>query len=770
MHAGKGALRHTYLLLIPIAGVAALFVGFLLAPLEELNLPLLIYIASAFTIIFYTPLYLLNSRFFLSNILVMGSSLLIGIRLTSLALAIGLLGGALLEWFIPRAGTRKRPLRTLAWEAGYLLGVNLIPLVVISMIFGWYRDPVPRLLAGSDAAATVLNAALLFGLVHGLLVWGGSRLNQQPAYLNLRWDSLVLILLEVLPSLLSFQIIIAFPVLGLNALVALATLTSLLSILLNYLSTPRLELERRLHELSAFREVSRTLPSETDLEKMLAVLYQQTTDILGVENFYIALFDSEKEELWYPLAVKAGTRQHWPRRKILDRLTDRVILEGKPILIPDRGEEELQRIGLPVSEDTPSAWVGVPLQAGDYTTGCLAAFSTDRQTSFTENDLHLLSILAGLTSPAVEIALHNALLTREFLVGRDRLTTILNSVQDGILLLDLDGRVQLANERIQALTGVAQSDFIGKQLAELPEIALRVIGVPTEETGLSNSHLFGKKPKKLSYKVEGVTPERYIDRMVYPVQDQEGRINGWVLTVRDVSEEVANREARELINETLVHDLRSPISSVISALEMIQDAHASGDPTGIIAPSLQIAQRIAQRVLGMVETLLEIARLQSGKFVLDLTTVEMRSLVDASLAEFSVPAREFRIKLVNEVPPDLPAVEIDRAKIQRVLNNLFDNALKFTDEGGEVRITAGYVAEDRIAFRVSDTGPGVPEEYRSKIFERFTQVPGQTGRRKGSGLGLTYCKLALEAHKGQIWVEPRPGGGSEFVFTLPVNQ
>lgn len=770
MDGSKGAFHQTYRLLIPIAGTAALFVGFLLSPPEEFHFSLFIFLAASFALIFYTPLHLLNSRFYLSNILVMVSSLLIGIRMTSLVFLTGLVGGVLLEWFVPRAGPSKRPVRTLAWEAGYLLGVNLIPLVVITLMFGWYRDPGPQFLAGIDAAAIVLNAALVFGLFHGVLFWAGSRLTQQPSYLNLRWDSLALILLEVLPALLSFQLIIAFPVLDQNALVVLGILTILLSILLNYLSTPRLELERRLHELSAFREVSKTLPSETDLEKMLSVLYQQTKDILGVENFYIALFDSEKEEIWYPLAVKDGVRQLWPRRKILDRLTDRVILEGRPILIPNHGEEELQRIGLPAGEDAPSAWVGVPLQAGDYTTGCLAAFSTALQASFSENDLHLLSILAGLASPAVEIALHNALLTRDFLVGRDRLTTVLNSVQDGILLLDPDGRIQLANERIQELTALDQSDFIGKKFADLPQNALRVLGYPTDDAELPNLHPFSEKPVKLSFKIEGVSPERCIDRMVFPVQSQDGQVIGWVLTVRDVTEEVANREAQELINETLVHDLRAPVSSVISALEMIQDAHASGDPTGLIAPTLQIAQRIAQRVLGMVVTLLEIARLQSGKFMLDLTTVEMHSLVDGVFAEFSGPARENSIKLINEIPTDLPAIEVDRGKILRLLNNLIDNALKFSEAGGEVRITAGYLDEDQLAFRVSDTGPGIPEEYRTKIFERFTQVPGQTGRRKGSGLGLTYCKLALEAHHGQIWVEPKPGGGSVFVFTLPVKQ
>jgi len=103
-----------------------------------------------------------------------------------------------------------------------------------------------------------------------------------------------------------------------------------------------------------------------------------------------------------------------------------------------------------------------------------------------------------------------------------------------------------------------------------------------------------------------------------------------------------------------------------------------------------------------------------------------------------------------------------------VLTNLLDNALKFTPSGGQVILSAIRQEDNLITLRVSDTGPGIPDEYREKIFERFTQVPGLVGRRRGSGLGLTFCRLAMEAQGGKIWVEPRPGGGSVFAITLLV--
>jgi signal transduction histidine kinase len=132
-------------------------------------------------------------------------------------------------------------------------------------------------------------------------------------------------------------------------------------------------------------------------------------------------------------------------------------------------------------------------------------------------------------------------------------------------------------------------------------------------------------------------------------------------------------------------------------------------------------------------------------------------------------ANEFGILLRNEVPAGLPLVSADQGKLLRVLTNLIDNAVKFTPGGGQIGVTAWLADQGTVQVQVSDTGPGIPEEFRAKVFDRFIRVPGQSGRRKGSGLGLMYCRLAIESHGGRIWFEPRPDGGSVFNFTLPLQ-
>ena len=125
--------------------------------------------------------------------------------------------------------------------------------------------------------------------------------------------------------------------------------------------------------------------------------------------------------------------------------------------------------------------------------------------------------------------------------------------------------------------------------------------------------------------------------------------------------------------------------------------------------------------------------------------------------------------MVVDLPEALPTASADRDKIERVVTNLVDNAVKYTPNGGQITLAARAEAE-HLLLSVTDTGPGIPEEQRQRIFERFAQVKGDTRARRGFGLGLAYCRLAVEAHGGRIWVEPGPGGvGSRFAFTLPIS-
>jgi len=206
------------------------------------------------------------------------------------------------------------------------------------------------------------------------------------------------------------------------------------------------------------------------------------------------------------------------------------------------------------------------------------------------------------------------------------------------------------------------------------------------------------------------------------------------------------------------------MSAVLGALNVIEETcQNSEDPH--LSRAVEIAGHGAQRALRLVEAMLDITRLETGQEQATLDSVNLELLTNEVVGEFASQCRNYGIALQNTISEDCLSVQADALKVSRILANLLDNAVKFTPRDGEINISTSLVG-DEVHIYVRDTGPGIPSEYGEKIFERFSQVPGQVGRRRGSGLGLAFCKLAAESQGGRIWVEKPPEGGSRFVFTL----
>jgi signal transduction histidine kinase len=182
---------------------------------------------------------------------------------------------------------------------------------------------------------------------------------------------------------------------------------------------------------------------------------------------------------------------------------------------------------------------------------------------------------------------------------------------------------------------------------------------------------------------------------------------------------------------------------------------------------LRIAIRSGQKMYRLIDSLLNLGRLESGETELKKTSVSPASLVQEAIEQIRPLALNKGQTLAAGSLPDLPEVFADRDLILRVLTNLLENAVKFTLEEGRVALSVEHKGE-QVLFAVSDTGPGIPPEHRQRIFDRFTRLESAEGI-KGTGLGLAFCRLAVEAHGGRIWVESEPGHGATFYFTLPLE-
>jgi signal transduction histidine kinase len=234
---------------------------------------------------------------------------------------------------------------------------------------------------------------------------------------------------------------------------------------------------------------------------------------------------------------------------------------------------------------------------------------------------------------------------------------------------------------------------------------------------------------------------------------------------QDVTEERLVEQLRDDLTNTLVHDLKSPLTSIMGCLEVL-GMSAARDFTAQEKKTLDIAVSNSRRLLALVNTILDVSRLESGVMPMEPEPVGLSAVV-SEVVDLQRPVADAkRVTLKFDVPAQLPSALADRSLVSRVLQNLVGNAVKFTPSDGDVRIAAEMYAKQGgfLAVRVSDSGTGIPEEMRGRLFQKFA-FGRQAGR--GSGLGLLFCRLAVEAHGGRIWVEPSAQGAS-FGFTLPV--
>lgn len=224
---------------------------------------------------------------------------------------------------------------------------------------------------------------------------------------------------------------------------------------------------------------------------------------------------------------------------------------------------------------------------------------------------------------------------------------------------------------------------------------------------------------------------------------------------------------RDALIEFLVHDLRSPLTNIISGLEtLLVSAEDNLSPED--RELIEMALIGAHRLLTMVNSILDLRKLEEGKFPLYLKEFEPREAVGEAIRQVGLWARQSNINLHVDFSREVPEKMVaDRWVLIRILVNLLSNALKYTPSGGTINVRV-FVDDGWIHFSVTDQGPGIPKEYLDRIFDRFVQVEARkAGGAVGTGLGLTFCKLAVEAHGGRIWIESEVGKGTTVHFVLP---
>ncbi|GAB4529460.1 MAG: hypothetical protein OHK0046_49360 [Anaerolineae bacterium] len=534
------------------------------------------------------------------------------------------------------------------------------------------------------------------------------------------------------------------------------------------------EREEQIRLLDSLRTLSVHLSSDIELTSVVNAVLQTALTILRGES--AAIFHVELNELQLLDGMRrVGDRYVHDRVLIPDAVVLRAATTGQMQIITDLHQSP-DYTGFPQLEHvTYSAVLVAPIKHGAAIHEVLC-ITLAEATAFTDADRNTLELLT------VQAAGHmaNARLYDRIQAERSRMRAILDTTRDGIILLDRQGRVVEANISAETLLNISLEDHQRRNLADLLNETREDASDDSLRDALVESvRILQTEPQRIitnAIQTQNGSKLRHFEEVESPVFDENNQITGRLLTLRDVTEEKLLAAYRDEISHMVVHDLRGPLGSIISSLTLTQDI--LNDPmtppeamSATVDSLMSVSLESAENLLRLVDSILDIAKLETRRMTLKRAPRAVDELVSSAIVTLQSLADSADITMQMEVAPGLPPVDVDGEKIRRVLINLLHNAISYTPSGGRVLITATPAGSKKIVVRVADSGPGIPVEEAERVFEKFRQIKSNIPQHghKGSGLGLTFCKLALEAHGETIWVEPNgPLKGACFAFTLPV--
>lgn len=351
---------------------------------------------------------------------------------------------------------------------------------------------------------------------------------------------------------------------------------------------------------------------------------------------------------------------------------------------------------------------------------------------------------------------HQATNIDELVSGQQRLQSVLDSIDDGLLMIDRQGRLEHLNPVAQRQLGW-DAARLGQGLAA----ALQRPELDQQVHLILHGGSLEQAPEDLCIDIEGET--RLLTYSLTPVNHTQGHILGAVMVLHDVTEQRLFERVRSEFVLRASHELRTPVTGMHMAFGLFQErTHFSENSRE--ADLLRTINDEMQRLMQLINDLLNFSRYQNGMQKLSRTPCVIQELLDHTRQRFTERANQRDIELLIETQPPLPRLYADQPQLERVLDNLLDNALRHTAAGGQIRLKARRHGE-RAIISIEDNGEGIAYGQQGRIFEPFVQV----GRKKGgAGLGLALCKEIVQLHGGRMGVHSRPGQGTQFYMALPL--
>ncbi len=523
---------------------------------------------------------------------------------------------------------------------------------------------------------------------------------------------------------------------------------------------------------SLLAEAGKLFASSLDVEEILQVVAEKVGKSLDVLcGIYLLEADGET------LTLKGV---HHPNQAKVDLvlkmieaspvrvgrgLAGRAIMASRTIVVDGQGPDAFPGCDRPYFRAmNPTSAISVPLRAKDRILGAMIVSITDSDRRFDAGDIGLVEQLAERTATSIE----NAQLYHRARTEQMKLEAVISGMADGVVIVDKDGKMVTANRAAQEIFGkptearmrdTGSSPLREPSTIDCPSCPIDVLplnkvltnggGVVIEEITLRRD--------------DG--DSRTCQVSAAPVLDAAGAITGAVAVLRDVT---AIREVERMKDEfisVVSHELRAPLTAISGYTQMLARQLSKRPSLEVELGELDLVNAHAQRLTTLVQEILDIPRLESGRLRLNKHSVSLQALTKAFVDRLRLPSDAHTVKV--RVPKDLPPVYADPRRVEQILWNLINNAVKYSPNGGQVLVSVKPHGQEAIVS-VRDWGIGIERKELHKLFERFYRVDNKENREfEGIGLGLHIARMLVESHDGSIWATSRKGHGSAFSFSLP---
>jgi len=371
-------------------------------------------------------------------------------------------------------------------------------------------------------------------------------------------------------------------------------------------------------------------------------------------------------------------------------------------------------------------------------------------------DPDALLVLAGIGNLAGTTIQHAELFER-LEAAHKHYRELFDDSVDPIFVTDWNGKIHEANRQAALISGYTSSQLQGKMIDKMYQVTAGSKDVSLDK--LRAGETISYEATLASKTGRAIPIQVYVRRVVF----EETESLQWLM--RDITERKDLDALREDMTSMIYHDLRSPLSNIVSSLDVLSTL-CSAPERESIQSVVTIARRSTDRIQRLVSSLLDINRLESGQTIVSQQSVTPSMLIEDAFDAVQPMAESRHQSLTANLPDALPAIWVDVDMIRRVLINLLENASKFTPPQGKIVLGAKR-QNDWVQMWVQDNGPGISFADQERIFTKFTRLKGE-GSPTGLGVGLAFCRLAVEGHGGKILVESQPGQGAKFTLTLPV--